>query len=162
MKTLKEIAAAIDALPVGAFAKWEYGSAVKQAIERGYNRWHASQERVEVEQDEETKRWERRARDIALRAERHRNVLKWLTNGELTKGTFIKVSGARDGKGVREFISASNNRLVCRQWLPVFMLRVDVPSLMHSRGFKKVDGKWYQPADQMTSHEFNKVVKILG
>jgi len=158
MKTLKEIIAAIDALPVEAF-KNTYGSdgEINKALKRGWDRWMNSQERVYAEHREEEKRDDRRARDTALRAERTRNVKKWLKDG-----TLVKVSGARDGKGIREVISWDSRQLHCRQWLPEHRADCKHPDDLRLAGCVKVADVWIGPMAQMTTHEFNKVVKILG
>lgn len=165
MKTLKDIAAAIDALPPEAFKDQLNGwTVIKQAVYRGEERWEKSAAHALAQTREQKKQEERRRRDAQTRRERAANVRKWLEEGYIVKGTFIKVSGARDGHGIREYISHDERTLHCRQWLPVrFGLREVVNGdKLRSRGCLKIDGRWIEPEAQMTTHEYDKVVKILS
>jgi hypothetical protein len=166
MNTLKDIVAAIDALPVEAF-KNTYGHSheVEQAVKRGYQRWANSREFEIFTRREEEAQEARRTRDTEVRRERAANVEKWLEDGTLVKGTFIKVTGARDGHGIREFISLQGHYLACRQWLPMRFSRHDKtidPDKLRSQGCIKIADMWISPQAQMTTHEFNKVAKILS
>lgn len=166
MKTLKEIVAAIDALPLIAFKDTYGGNSrdVDDALRRGYERWSNSLERALSERLEEEDRETRRQRDTQVRRERAANVQKWLADGTLVNGTFIKVSGARDGHGIREFISHDDCTVHCRQWLPVRFSRYEAitPDVLRASGLLKIDGRWLRPEAQMTTHGFDKVVKILS
>jgi hypothetical protein len=166
MKTLKDIAVAIAALPVEAF-KGTYGSSreINEAVRQGYERWNKSAERVEHDRQEDERVKGRQVRDAEASARREANVIVWLNDGTLVKGTFIKVLGARDGYGIREFIEVQSGRLACRQWMPMHLSRhaliVD-PDKLRAKGFIKIADMWLIPQAQMTTHEFNKVAKILN
>jgi hypothetical protein len=165
VKTLKDIVAAIDTLPVEAF-KDTYGSSheVDQAIKRGYKRWVESPEHDLHEKREEEEQKTRQKRDAERARERAANVKQWLKDGTLKQGVFIKVSGARDGLGIREFIGARERVVVCRQWqTSSWKRRLDKDAKLVKKG-KEVwlGGSELMPSDQITTHEYDKVVKILG
>jgi hypothetical protein len=165
MKTIKDIVAAIDALPVTAF-KDTYGSSgeINQALRRGWDRWMESSERVLHKNLEEKAREERQEKDAERARQRAANVKQWLKDGTLKQGVFIKVSGARDGLGIREFIGARERVIVCRQWqTSSWKRRLDKDAKLVKKG-KEVwlGGSELMPSDQITTHEYDKVVKILG
>jgi hypothetical protein len=154
VKTLKELLAAINALPVTAFGDDRTLDIVHARMKERRSEWFRTDEPRKQNEQEEAKLQDRRHLDAQRFAQRERQVRKWLKDGTLTKGTFIKVTGARDGYGIREVVEIKTDRLVCRQWLP--FNRCTYGDAI------KMDGKSFSPQAQMTEHDFNKVAKILG
>lgn len=167
MKTLKEIAEAIDALPVEAFKNTVCGrnSEIEHALIRGEKRWHDSIAYDIAQRQDEIARSRRSKREALLAAARAANVEKWIKDGTLKKGVFVKVKGARDGAGIREFFSHDYRAIHCRQWRPVSawaMNKAASPDALRAQGYLKVGGMWISPEPQMTTHEFDKVMRIIS
>jgi len=155
MKTLKEIITAINALPVVAFGDDRSLDNLHGLLKNRRSEWFRSNECQQQDELEEAKREKRRKKDAQTLNEREANVRKWLKDGTLIKGTFIKVTGARDGYGIREVVEIKSDHLVCRQWLPFNRCTYGTAEI-------KIDGRSFSAQTQMTEHGFNKVAEILG
>lgn len=165
MKTLKDIAAAIDALPVEAFKNyWHDRDPVLHAMTNGKQRWENSTEKEAQDAREEADRERRRLDAQEAADERALQVKRWLKDGTLKQGTFIKVLGARDGSGIREFIGVRDRVVVCRQWTTSsWKRRVPNDATIRKVGKRVWIGQNELTAqDQITTHEFDKVSRILG
>lgn len=113
---------------------------------------------------------QRRQQAMSLAKKREAQTKEWIENGTLKKGVFIKVSGTRDGEGIREFIDLdythwNQNRIICRKWSS--LKRVwpwglkKSPAELAKNGFAQVNGIWVRPESEMTTHDYSKVIGIL-
>lgn len=167
MKTLKDIIDALQGMPISEFKDRKAYAKLREVLTGRDQEWFRSDEfrKAIEEQNAETQR--KALKEAKVRLARARQVQDWLKTGELKKGTFIKVSGTRDRDGIREMIEQEpgrQGRLVCRQWHVASsgLLR------MFERGqdpkkfnYELKHGMWMQRQSQITTHNFNKVVKIL-
>lgn len=168
--TLQEIVDLIRAMPVSAFDDDSGINRVKIELDSRRRDWIASDEYANQIYDENKKLEARRKKDSQRLAEREQHVKDWLKAGKLVKGMFIKVTGTRDGHGIREFLEVTDGRLVCRQWTVVRRV-IDSryagaahrdPRDKTFSGCKQLfDGTWIKPETQITTHDFCRVAKIL-
>lgn len=147
IKTLTDILRAIRELPVEAFASFDTVHEVREAVQARRSEWTQSPQHDKQQQQEATKLAHRQDLDTARYGRRDR----WARNN-VKEGMFVKVTGARDGCGIREVISVASDGIACRQWRPA-------------------SGRWrhrdtrvetfpsgsFLPDNQMTTHEFKKV-----
>jgi len=70
--------------------------------------------------------------------------------GNLMEGDYIKVSGTRDGKGIRKLLSVGKNGIECRQ----VIIRQSLPT--HSGQFTITK----ETLGQVTEHQFDKITHV--
>jgi hypothetical protein len=146
VKTIEDIIELIDSLPVEAFADIDAGHSINNLIQMRRREWEPAHDRF-VRND--INRLERRqATDTARHAKRE----QW-ARVNIKKGMFIKVTGARDGHGIREVISVTTDGVVCRQWLPSRSPHNEMFTFVSRPGYVAN----FAPANQMTDHMFDKV-----
>lgn len=163
-----QITTAINALPLEAFERWwDIAHAAKELIQkRG----------VEYSDSDLNKAKERKAENKAKQRvdkieARHNETINAIKRGAICQGTFVKVSGARDGEGYRE-VQQVNKReingkdsyeLVCRQWSFVRGNIVKRTDRFMNTVLVEVKGKqiYIEPCNQITTHQADKVIEIM-
>lgn len=159
--TLNELIQLIHAMPASAFDDDDGIYAVRKAMDVRRSDWIASDEYANQIYAEDKKLKERQKKDTQRLAEREETITEMLAHGRLVRGMFLKVTGARDGHGIREFLelSPSGNRLVCRQWWPIRKTQLHNHDLGQCK--RMDDGTWVHSVNQITEHDFCRVAKIL-
>lgn len=166
MKTLADLIEAVKKLPLEAFEDSLSGHMLRELIVNRGMEYRRSPLCFDHHAAEEKKRLHRRKKDMVRSLNRDVDVRKWIKGGDIVPGTFIKVLGARDGKGIRQVVDIETDRLTCRQWMPIAFgelrqVQKD-PDGARNAGYLKIADVWIKPQSQMMTHDFNKVVKLLG
>lgn len=161
--TINELIQLINAMPVTAFDDDDAIFEARSALAVRRSDWIASDEYANQIYAEDKKLKERQKKDALRFAGREATIIQMLDAGDLVRGMFLKVTGARDGHGIREFLelSPSGNRLVCRQWMPHKKMLRDNVSQLENLGWRHYDGGWIHPTSQMTTHDLCRVAKII-
>lgn len=166
MKTLKEITQLLDDVPLKEFSSYEAVSALQSKVRRLADAWTRTPDYQDEQDIADARRQARAKREAQKAIDRTKQVRKWIKDGDLVSGTFIKVRGTRDGSGIREFMEMKAGRLVCRQWQAAAPYNVkrarEYPNELRDLGYIKIAGMWLQPQDQITTHEPDKVLKLIG
>lgn len=149
IKTLNDVIQAIEQLPVETFADYHLvNHKVKEALDKREQEWHTSPAHDRYLKNDQNRLERRQAIDMARHATRAR-----FAREHVKKGMFIKVTGARDGYGIREVVSVEMDGVVCRQWLPTRSPQSHMFSFVSRPGYVAN----FVPANQMTEHMFDKV-----
>ncbi|TFG99674.1 hypothetical protein E4H12_01885 [Candidatus Thorarchaeota archaeon] len=119
----------------------------------------------------EDRRQQKAASRQKLEGERFLGTRALIDSGYLKKGSFIKVTGARDTNSIREVVDIhrDNKHLTCRKWSPVNVTQKQRNDPMNAHfddwrenGYLKIDGKWYRPEPYMTTHGYSKVATVIA
>ena len=148
MTTLKDVLIVIQTLPVEAFHNFDTVHEVIEGVRARRSQWTQSDDANLRQQQADEKLTRRQDRDTAFAKRRN----KWARE-HVKAGMFIKVTGARDGYGVREVISVEMDGVACRQWLPNGR-----PRHSNRDGFSKT---LWRAENQMTTHMFDKVTGVF-
>ena len=92
---------------------YHYGSLVRDAIDRRQRSWWGSDEQKAENEARNAKNTARKVSQAKLTAKR----LKWV-EANLTPGMVVKMSGTRDGHGVRYVTDIARGTVLCRQMMP--------------------------------------------
>jgi len=159
--SLNELIQLINAMPVSAFDDDDGINAVRKVLDVRRGDWLGSDEYANQIHKESNALEQRRVKDTQRLEEREQRVAEMLAHDQLVKGMFLKVTGARDGHGIREFLelSPSGRRLVCRQWWPIRKTQLHNHDLGQCK--RMDDGTWVHSVNQITEHDFCRVAKIL-
>ena len=152
-ETLDDIIAAVEALPIEAFAAQGQALELRELVSRRSDEYFSSQEYKRQLRIAAKKNAERKTREEAQAKLNE----KWAKK-HVHAGDFIRVKGARDGHGVREVISVESDRLVCRAYARHHIWRGDTSSVPADA--VTLGTKAFTPRVQMTDHMYNKVTHI--
>jgi len=148
--TLDDIIAAVEALPIEAFAAQGQAMMLRELVAQRASEYFDSQEYKRQQRIQLKKNADRAMRE----ANQAKLVEKWAKKN-ISAGDFIRVRGARDGHGVREVISVESDRLVCRAYARHHTWRGDTSSVPADAVM--FGTKVFAPRVQMTDHMYNKV-----
>lgn len=154
MKSLKDIAEAIKTLPLKAFdSRTEINSVIEVLNNQAYA-WRQSPKYV-LQCKKENEALDRRRDREAVNAARRYDWAK----RNLEVGMFIKVTGTRDGQGIREVLELTEDQVVCRQWNAIPAKRYNAYPHYSFGDVRKLNDEYYiTPNSQMTTHGYEKVL----
>lgn len=161
---IKQLLAEAKKLSFNSTKEFLYISEIYNALRKAQESYlHSSAylNEMQLETEQASKRAEqRRARERARIAE----VKKWVKDGLIKPGVFVKVGGTRDGKGIREVLAIKKEgnhvELQCLKWQPTHFKKSE--SYMVNEGCIKLGDMWIERGDYLTTHYVEKVQKILS
>ena len=157
--TMELILKTIENLPDEQAADYEFSRRVTNLLSKKRSDWVSSGEYAEKLKQQARKNEQRRD---AIK-EKERLVAEWVTHN-LKHGMVVKMSGTRDGHGLRLVERVSFDQVICRQMK--FYKRVDSPAghrvLPADVHVVKIEKGLYIGSDQITTHGVEKVNKVYS
>ena len=149
-KHIKAMMAYVDSIPLGEINDVS-AHLVQERIYQRQAEWRKSPEYkkylINLQNEYDRRRAEEQAKSITRK--------KWAKEN-VKPGMLIKVQGTKDGKGLREVMSVTETRVICRQW-----------SVHGFQGNGNDELQWDEkiwavPCNRITEHEWNKVLGVFG
>lgn len=144
----------LNALPLSDYAPGgELSTTVRALLDNKAREWYKSDEYAKKCQADA----ERNNKKRLTAAERANHAQRWALKN-LKVGMYVKMSGTRDGVGLRKVVAIEKEHVVCRKIEPVW--RNDIVSHKYDELFQ-VGGKWYHVMHDATTHGMEKVTHFF-
>jgi len=139
-----------NTLPLSDFTPGgELSTAVRALFDNKAREWYKSDEYTKKCQAEVEKHNKRRE----TAAERSERAFKWAVKN-LKVGMYVKMSGTRDGTGMRKVVAIEKEQAVCRKIESVW--RNDTSQYPNAELFQ-IGKNWYHVMHDVTTHGMEKV-----
>ena len=146
---------------------YHYGNLIRDAVDRRQRMWWGSDEQKAEQEARNAKNVARKVSQAKLAAKR----IEWV-EANLKPGMVVKMSGTRDGHGVRYVVGVDRGTVICRQMAPTHRLGRSIDEMKEAYPHKSWipvavpsdTGKYsiWEITNAGTDHGIDKVVGVFS